>query len=726
MSSSRVKPQSTFSRTSVSVGNKLKNNPFFANRHKEDASDAKKLLPIKKSAESKLRKPTALDANHRLPEPKSLRNNETAMPREGLKQQPKLPTPVRRISQTPKSNLKTVIPKRRQGPEIPPYLDSRLKPSEEASLKTDLPKTKPNVPTAEKKTGVKPRQTPKISDNTASAKEDTSNIVQKSSFDRRDTTIDALRTRIELEVGTQRAALALLKLEKEPLPDLHASTHRIEKLVDELFFRISQTSENHWNSMQRLAGSLAHSPPNSAFHDRRDSRDQLFIRLEAIATKHVKHRKKSIHTLKTESINDDNSSVLSTDDSIFSKSVRTSVTSIAPDDDYRQSLAINQTLAAIQKQFVDYEQQIADDQTKLCEIREQLAQEQRRREELEGKVALTLTLEDQVSKLQLELAQKQETEAFNTNKSEEYQSQQDHTIAQLELQLSLEQSHREELEKRHVHLQQQISQLQQELAEKQQEQKDSSEKWQEQITNLQLTITQETTRKKEQEAQCRKVMNCSLDEAIESMATHREETEKLQQELMKQEEACSTWRSKATAKEMELADLQNRLLGLQEKKASSSETEALNIAFQEAQRAYTARESAFILQTASLEAELGSILKEYERLTRNITDFHLERKAFETKMQEMANEVHMLQAMLADEQVKRIGDENGTTASLRKEFRQLMADVKAEHQQAMERERERQQQTENKLRALKHDLEMKRWEKVDVGVQTKFVAYPCS
>ncbi|KAI7885092.1 hypothetical protein K492DRAFT_234427 [Lichtheimia hyalospora FSU 10163] len=147
-------------------------------------------------------------------------------------------------------------------------------------------------------------------------------------------------------------------------------------------------------------------------------------------------------------------------------------------------------------------------------------------------------------------------------------------------------------------------------------------------------------------------------------------------------------------------------------------------AFKAAQEEYTRREAALMLQTASVEAELGAVLKEYDRVTRNITDFNHERKKYESQMETLIREKQLLDKQLADKQVQEGIGRDGQTMTLRKEFRQLMATVKAEHEQAMEKEVEQRRQIEVELRNIKHDLEMKNWDRVSTGVQTHFVAYP--
>ncbi|KAI7860470.1 hypothetical protein BDC45DRAFT_103156 [Circinella umbellata] len=154
------------------------------------------------------------------------------------------------------------------------------------------------------------------------------------------------------------------------------------------------------------------------------------------------------------------------------------------------------------------------------------------------------------------------------------------------------------------------------------------------------------------------------------------------------------------------------------------ELEQLHIAFKTAQEEYTRREAALMLQSADVEAELGAVFKEYDKLTRNIADFNHERKKYEQQVQTLTREKHLLDKNLADYKVKDGIGKDGSTMTLRKEFRQLMAKVKADHEQEMEKEAEKRRQVEIELRNRKHELELKRWDTVNTGVQTNFVAYP--
>jgi hypothetical protein len=141
--------------------------------------------------------------------------------------------------------------------------------------------------------------------------------------------------------------------------------------------------------------------------------------------------------------------------------------------------------------------------------------------------------------------------------------------------------------------------------------------------------------------------------------------------------------------------------------------------YQTAQQVYITRESGFILQSASLEAELERIVKEYCRLTRNICDFYSERKKWQHEIHRLNNDKQELDKKLSDERLKRIA-QDGQTKTLRKEFRTMIASVKDDHALAINREIGLRGQIEQALRDMKTDEEMKRWERVDIAIQTEF------
>lgn len=93
-----------------------------------------------------------------------------------------------------------------------------------------------------------------------------------------------------------------------------------------------------------------------------------------------------------------------------------------------------------------------------------------------------------------------------------------------------------------------------------------------------------------------------------------------------------------------------------------------------------------------MQAELDGILKEFDRLTRNFLDFDGERQKLENSLDKLQKKCENLENELADEKIKNLGMEAGneptTTATLRKEFRKMMAESKDEQQKALHREME--------------------------------------
>lgn len=138
-------------------------------------------------------------------------------------------------------------------------------------------------------------------------------------------------------------------------------------------------------------------------------------------------------------------------------------------------------------------------------------------------------------------------------------------------------------------------------------------------------------------------------------------------------------------------------------------------------KVYTTRESAYILQSASTEAELERLLKEYDRLTRNITDFNSERKKFEDEIRKLQIEKVQLSKQLCDKEIINI---YGNDSILRKEFRDLMATVKEKHKQELLKEINARLKVEHLLREKMSEKESKRWERVDIAVQTHLQLLP--
>ncbi|KAI9027335.1 hypothetical protein CLU79DRAFT_717355 [Phycomyces nitens] len=195
--------------------------------------------------------------------------------------------------------------------------------------------------------------------------------------------------------------------------------------------------------------------------------------------------------------------------------------------------------------------------------------------------------------------------------------------------------------------------------------------------------------------------------------------------LSKSEQAFQTALQTSQVYQNQLEALQSRpphpsAMPGEHKAILDAELNRLRSTFQEAQSKFSQREGAYMLQSASIEAELGCILKEYDRLTRNITDFKHERKTYENCILDLKQKLGEREQNLADEQAKRVGGDAGTH-ELRKEFRQMMAQTTLNHQAEMKSCEMERRKVEEELRDVKSMLELKHWDQVDAGVQTSFM-----
>ncbi|KAI7846923.1 hypothetical protein BDC45DRAFT_527878 [Circinella umbellata] len=144
-----------------------------------------------------------------------------------------------------------------------------------------------------------------------------------------------------------------------------------------------------------------------------------------------------------------------------------------------------------------------------------------------------------------------------------------------------------------------------------------------------------------------------------------------------------------------------------------------------AQKAFTEREEAWIAQSTSMEANFEGIMKEFERLTMSAMEFETDRMKYEKRIEQLSKDMERMDTELTEERINKLGYDNKegpTTASLRKEFRQLVNDMKAKQQKIIHRELDEKKSLEDKIKDMKHELEGKRYERVNQSVQTYFVA----
>ncbi|OZJ05688.1 hypothetical protein BZG36_01438 [Bifiguratus adelaidae] len=146
--------------------------------------------------------------------------------------------------------------------------------------------------------------------------------------------------------------------------------------------------------------------------------------------------------------------------------------------------------------------------------------------------------------------------------------------------------------------------------------------------------------------------------------------------------------------------------------------------FLTAQEAFSRRELAMEREMEVLQNELDGILKEFEKLTTNFTDFEGERSRYQGQIDTLRERTQVLETQLADEKIKTMGlttaGESATTATLRREFRKLMGDLRTEQQKVLSREVEEKKKIEMLNREMRRERDMARWEKINKGTQTSF------
>lgn len=145
-------------------------------------------------------------------------------------------------------------------------------------------------------------------------------------------------------------------------------------------------------------------------------------------------------------------------------------------------------------------------------------------------------------------------------------------------------------------------------------------------------------------------------------------------------------------------------------------------ALEKLQVAFSEKEAAWIESSTAMEANFEGILKEFDRLTGTAMEFEADKQKYERRIEQLTQEVRMLESSLNAEKQKNLGQANDTptTASLRKEFRKMITDMKADHQRTLDREIEEKKRLEKQLKDLKHEREMSRYERTNKGVQTLF------
>ncbi|KAG0167869.1 hypothetical protein DFQ28_002734 [Apophysomyces sp. BC1034] len=215
-----------------------------------------------------------------------------------------------------------------------------------------------------------------------------------------------------------------------------------------------------------------------------------------------------------------------------------------------------------------------------------------------------------------------------------------------------------------------------------------------------------------------------LEEQQQEFETQLKESQSLLDKSKQESEQLRTERDqwKATSNDFENL-VREKIKTLDYRDGKIAELESELVGTQTTQRALSAREAAWMEKTDSLETNLEGMLKEFDRLTSTVMDLEMERPNYERRIDQLVKTNQHLEAELVNERVNHLGNSSDTptTASLRKEFRALISDLKDEKQRLLAKEASEKKQLENIIKDMKHERDMARYDRINKGVQTPLI-----
>lgn len=140
-------------------------------------------------------------------------------------------------------------------------------------------------------------------------------------------------------------------------------------------------------------------------------------------------------------------------------------------------------------------------------------------------------------------------------------------------------------------------------------------------------------------------------------------------------------------------------------------------------KVFAAREDEWTQHTHSMEDSFDELLENFDKLTNTAIEFDSHRMRYDRTVDDLNRNIHQLELELIEEKVKRIGcsqSEPTTTASLRKEFRILVADIKRSHQARMDQEAQEIKRLQLQLQELQDSNTNHKFAGYSVAIQTDF------
>lgn len=138
---------------------------------------------------------------------------------------------------------------------------------------------------------------------------------------------------------------------------------------------------------------------------------------------------------------------------------------------------------------------------------------------------------------------------------------------------------------------------------------------------------------------------------------------------------------------------------------------------------FSDKETRWTEHTHNMEDRFDELLENFDKLTNTAIEFDSNRMKFDRTIDTLNGNINKLEVELLDEKVKKIGYNQGeppTTASLRKEFRLLVAEIKNTHQNRMDREAQEIQRLQSQLEELQNNGNNKYIRSNTVAIQTDF------
>jgi hypothetical protein len=537
-----------------------------------------------------------------------------------------------------------------------------------------------------------------------------------------------------VQTDTQRAVATVFKLDQSSMTDfiqdVCQSSQQTALLVDEFYFTSQSAHRMETNYLQHLAATLATEIQSKQYLPQEDIHlvlTKILVKLEATFNHYDDSMdQQNVSTLASTSTSTSSSSSSTSSFSTYSSGfTQTNSIDTSPSTLYKTTTT-SDTATTLYKKIDNSIEKLSHQLKQKQELLRVLEIQSKTHEELarqrERSANIVLELERSRSKRQL-ISKKQEEdlimlrdqliqETLRRQSLQDRVTSLEHTLKSKETELNKLKNQQLVVKKEEIHnpCHLQIKQLQQELKDKEEKGEEKEDKkenlsLQQKINAVEQRNAQlqqiiknysekehiRTCQEKNILDQCQNVMNTkctNCEKAVASTIAHLTERQQVHQIINNIPSDNN--------------QLQQQIFQLQKE-------------FNQAKQTFTTRESAFILQSASTEAELERILKEYDRLTRNIVDFNNERKKLEDEISVLHQDKQLLEKRVCDDKVSTIKE-----SSLRKEFRSLMASVKDKHTKAILQELEKQRRLEQELRDIKSDIETKRWEKVDVAVQTHY------